>query len=392
MGRKATGSVDLWRGRWRARCQGELVGLFDAEDRAWRAIDAWLKIEEERAPLSVRGWFDGWFDERETARAIRGVGKERSVYAMHIRECFIADMLISRVRPIHIQRLIGLLMKKPAQVAITFGRGESKRTERRDSGRTLSQQTIKHIRRILRDGFEQARIEGKVAINPVTGVRIPRMDRVVEDEDSWSWLTLEEIDQLFRVLPTPRLRALFAVAIYAGLRDGELLGLRWQDVELSGKPHLKVRRSYDGPTKTKGSRRSVPLLEPLHRALAEYRKTITIAKIGQLVFPADHGGCYSKGYDADWSDHPSAKGVRDGWRSKARIRSHVRFHDLRHTCGSHLVQGSWGRAWTLHEVMQWLGHSDIKTTLRYASLSPQGLVSKAADLWNESGTAGNDDT
>jgi integrase len=392
MGRKATGSVDFWRGRWRARCQGELVGLFDTEDQAWRAIDAWLKIEEARAPLSVRGWFDAWFEERELARAIRGVSKERSVYATHIRDCAIADMLIGRVKPLHIQQLIGALTKKQAKIAITFGRRESKRTEYRDSGRTLSQQTIKHIRRILRDGFEQARIEGKVAVNPVTGIRLPRMDRVQEDEDAWSFLTIEEIDRLFRVLPTPRLRAFFAIAIYAGLRDGELLGLRWQDVDLGARPHLRIRRSYDGPTKTKGSRRNVPVLEPLHRAITEYRKTIAITKIGQLVFPADHGGCYSKGYDADWADHPSAAGVRDGWRSKARIRPHIRFHDLRHTCASHLVQGSWGQTWTLHEAMQWMGHSELKTTLRYASLCPEGLVSKAADLWNESGTALSDDT
>jgi integrase len=56
------------------------------------------------------------------------------------------------------------------------------------------------------------------------------------------------------------------------------------------------------------------------------------------------------------------------------VKRHVRFHDLRHTCASHLVSGSWGRAWTLEEVAKHLGHSSSAVTRRYAHLCPEGLA------------------
>jgi integrase len=388
MGRKRTGSVDFWRSKWRARVAGELVDLFESEDAAWRAIAAWLERDEERGPETTRGWFEKWFDDRELAGDTRGVHKERSVYRQHIATAEFAETMLRRVRPMDIQGHLTALSKKPAVSVITFGRGEDKRSEYRATGRTLSRQTVVHVRRILRDGFGAAVMAGKVAASPVTKeVKVPKMARVEEDEDVWSWLTAEEIKALLDVLPTPRLRAIFAVAVYVGLREGELWGLRWQDMAMDAAvPHLNVRKSYDGPTKTKGSRRTVPLLDPVYAALKEYRAEVKITKLGQLVFPADHGGCYSKGYDADWPDHPSATGTRPGWRTKAGIRDHVRFHDLRHTCASHLVQGSWGRVWSLHQVMQWMGHADIKTTLRYAHLAPGGLLQAMADLRNEAGS------
>lgn len=395
MGRQRTGSIDFWRGQWRARIAGELVGLWPPaeRERAEKALAAWLARDDARGPRTTRMWFAKWFTERELAGDTRGVHKERSVYKQHIASSDIADVVVRRVRPIDIQRLLTKLSKKRAVSVVTFGRGDTRRSEYRETDRTLARQVVVHVRRILRDGFGAAVLDGKCSSNPVTEqVKVPKMAKVQEDEDVWCWLTLEEIKALFDILPTARLRAFFAVAIYVGLRDGELLGLRWQDVKLSADvPHINVRRSYDGPTKTKGSRRTVPLLDQVFVHLDAYRKTVEVTNLWQLVFPADHGGCYSKGYDADWADHPSAAGTRDGWRTKAKIRGHVRFQDLRHTCASQLIQGGWGKYWTLLQIMQWLGHSDIKTTQRYAHLSPRGLLGEMADLRNECGTALLDD-
>ncbi len=57
----------------------------------------------------------------------------------------------------------------------------------------------------------------------------------------------------------------------------------------------------------------------------------------------------------------------------------VRFHDLRHTCASHLVMGTWGRQWTVNEVSAFIGHSDISVTQRYAHLSVDHLAVAAAE-------------
>jgi hypothetical protein len=56
----------------------------------------------------------------------------------------------------------------------------------------------------------------------------------------------------------------------------------------------------------------------------------------------------------------------------------VRFHDLRHTCASHLVSGTWGRRWSLEEVQRVLGHGSRSTTERYAHLAEDALDHAAA--------------
>ena len=55
-----------------------------------------------------------------------------------------------------------------------------------------------------------------------------------------------------------------------------------------------------------------------------------------------------------------------------------RWHDLRHTCGSSLVAGWWGRAWRLEEVRDLLGHSTVRVTEMYAHLAPSELSKAAA--------------
>lgn len=69
----------------------------------------------------------------------------------------------------------------------------------------------------------------------------------------------------------------------------------------------------------------------------------------------------------------------------AGVDRHVRFHDLRHTCASHLLQGTWAPRWLaralrLEEVQVWLGHTSPATTARYSHLCPEavgGLVVRA---------------
>jgi hypothetical protein len=64
--------------------------------------------------------------------------------------------------------------------------------------------------------------------------------------------------------------------------------------------------------------------------------------------------------------------------SRQRGAEHHGFHDLRHTCASHLVSGTWGRAWRLEEVRDYLGHSNISVTQRYAHMSPQAMRAAVA--------------
>jgi integrase len=141
-------------------------------------------------------------------------------------------------------------------------------------------------------------------------------------------------------------------------------GLQWQDVDFR-QGFITVRRSYDGPTKN-GKVRRVPLLAKAREALESQRG---ISGRWKLVFPSKRGEMRAHGYDAQ---------LRTNLR-RAGIGRRVRFHDLRHSCASHLVMGSWGRVWSLLEVKELLGHSTVTVTERYSHLSFGGILRAAKE-------------
>jgi len=421
MGRKLQGSVDrhmvngVWSGKFRARLGELYLGLFDNETDAWRDVNAALQLREGNEPDLLSVWGPKWLDEREEAGHVRDIDNERSIWKWHIATAFFYNWPLKRVRPKHIQKWLAGLTRKEA---VSPRRKGKDGVEYKPLGRKISAETIGHARRVLYACFAQARIEGKISQNPVEGVPVPKIHRVVEDEDWWTYLTPDEIKRLFAILPTAKLRAWFAIAIYVGLRDGEIIGVRWTDLTLDGeRPELRVRRSRNRGPKTKKSRRNVPLLDQPLKYLREWKQESAALRlkhpkrvVSTLVFPSNHGGCYSRGYDANWDDRkerpvrrvpgkerrterdPSAAvEVTPGWRTKAKIRDYVRFHDLRHTCASHLRMGTWTpRPLELHEIRDWLGHENIKTTERYAHLAPHMLHSAVRQLFsgNKNGTGG----
>jgi integrase len=97
----------------------------------------------------------------------------------------------------------------------------------------------------------------------------------------------------------------------------------------------------------------------------------------RLVWPAADGGMHAVGYDAGL---PRAL-------ERVGIKRHIRFHDLRHTCASHLLQGTWAPKMIrgplrLEEVKAWLDHSDIGVTQRYAHLAPDAIRGKVVNAAN----------
>jgi integrase len=170
-------------------------------------------------------------------------------------------------------------------------------------------------------------------------------------------------------------RAAFTVAIYAGMRAGEIWGLHWEDVDFERR-EIVIRYSFKGPTKG-GRIRQVPMLPPVLQELERWRRRDNATRAAGLVFHARDGSAHTKGYDAQWAKT---------WRSAAGIQPGVRFHDFRHTCASHLIMGTWGRAWRLEEVQVVLGHASRTTTERYARLAPdsiRGVANEAIEQWSD---------
>jgi len=373
--REIKGSVSPFRDKFRAFIGRRYLGLFADEQEAWRKVNAALELTGKRGkvPDTLRVVGDRWFHEREQDGVVRGLGRERSVWRSHIETSKFIDYPVKAIRPKMIKDWLRKLQKTEARHAIVTAKG----VEHSGLGRPISQQTIRHARRILIGCLNWARDEGKLSTNPAAEIRVPKRAETLERERI-VYLTAEEIDRLFALPLGEMKRAVFAVAVYCGLRAGEIWGLRWQDIDLDGfRPCIRVRRSYNGPTKTPAAVRDVPLLRVPREALRAWKVSGgTVRGIG-LVFPSRHGGCYKDGHTAGWTDKPyRVNGQLKtglGIRTKAGIRDHVHFHDLRHTCASHLIMGTWGRVWSLPEVKAILGHTSITVTERYAHLSPDSI-------------------
>lgn len=233
----------------------------------------------------------------------------------------------------------------------------------------VSARTQQLAHAVLRSMLSEAVREELVGRNVASLVKSPRPEK--REVTPWS---IEELD-LFRIAAAGhRLETLFLLAYSLGLRRGELLGLRWEDLDLDGRM-LHVRQTLQrlgagtgrvlGPPKTGRSRRSIPLPASVATALLELRP----ARIGDsgLVFTTAAGTPL---------EPSNLRRDFDSLIERAGVRR-IRFHDLRHTCASLLfAQGVPPRV-----VMDVLGHSTLAvTTDIYAHVMPSTLIDAASSM------------
>jgi integrase len=154
---------------------------------------------------------------------------------------------------------------------------------------------------------------------------------------------------------------LVRVGAYAGLRRGELVALRWRDVDFTGRK-LVIRRALSGEMEVKSTKsrrvREVPLADQAAGALDR------LSRRGEFAGPDDYVFCNRIGRRLD----PSALRRRFERARDAAGLEPLRFHDLRHTYGSLLVAGGID----LVSVKAAMGHSRITTTERYLHARPAG--------------------
>jgi integrase len=162
-----------------------------------------------------------------------------------------------------------------------------------------------------------------------------------------------------------RFEALYVLAIAMGLRRGELLGLRWDDVDLE-RGTLRVGRALVreggrhvlGETKTKRGRRQINLTPRTVNALKDHRKKQLEEKMRLAGLYKDHGLIFASGVGTPVNPENLVKRSFKPLLQKAGLPE-IRFHDLRHTCATLLL----GRGVHPKIVQELLGHATIAMTL-----------------------------
>lgn len=225
----------------------------------------------------------------------------------------------------------------------------------------LSARTVQLTHAILHRALRQALRWRLIPVNPADAVDAPRPER-----REFRVLALEEVRRLLEATRGDRLEALYAVALTCGLRQGELLGLRWQDVDLDAgtlavrQQAMRVQGRWVFPEpKTAAGRRSVTLPALTVGALRQHRarqneERLQIGPAWQdeldLVFTNAIGGPIEKQNLVRRSFRPLLE--------RAGL-PRVRFHDLRHSAATLLLAGG------IHPrvVQERLGHSTISVTM-----------------------------
>lgn len=180
--------------------------------------------------------------------------------------------------------------------------------------------------------------------NPVKLVRKPSVSN-----SRRRFLSEDECEKLLDACMESRNPYLYSIVVLAlgtGMRRGELLGLRWQDVSLEEKCITL--------TKTKnGSIRCVPLVSITLKIIRSLFEDETILDPSHHIFPSLNLERYLDIRTA-WFFALKRAGIKD-----------FKFHDLRHSCASFLqATGA-----SLQEIMEILGHKDIRSTLRYTHIT-----------------------
>ena len=212
--------------------------------------------------------------------------------------------------------------------------------------------------------MERARRRYKLPVNPAKDLEKPLLRRT-RDIDVFS---PEEVLALVRAAESEQDAAIFLTAAFTGLRRGELVALRWRDVDFA-RSHIRVRASYSegyltGPKS--GKMRSVPMAPDVASTLARLGQRGAWTADDDLVFPGQTGS-YLDG-SALYRRYKLAlkrAGLRD-----------LRFHDLRHTFGTQVIATA-----SILQVKAWMGHADVDTTMRYLHFAPSAqdaeLVARA---------------
>jgi integrase len=351
-------------GKWEAR-----LTYYDRPKRTQRSFYGQTQSEARQKMKAAQKLLDDG----------ASIAPEKQTVAQYLQE-WLGTHLEPKVRPKTYrsykqtveQHLIPDLGKHKLQ-KMTSQHVQSYITRKLQSG--LSTRTVQYHMEVLRNALNRAVKWQLLTRNVVTLVDLPR-----PQDKQFHWFTPQEARQFLDAVQGDRLEALYTVAVSLGLRQGEILGLRWQDVDLES-GILEVRNQLQRlegsltlvPLKTDRSRRTVPLPRFAVDTLRKHRVLQQTEQLAarnwsndlDLVFTTPLGTPIdARNLVRQFERHLKTAGL-----------PRIRFHDLRHTAANLLhAQGVEPRT-----IMQTLGHSQISLTMNTYSRVIPALQQDAAD-------------
>ncbi|MDR3562189.1 MAG: tyrosine-type recombinase/integrase [Negativicutes bacterium] len=360
---------------------------FDKEGKPNNIIEAFRGTEQEARVSLVKfvlevekGYFlstdnltfedftKRWFrDYAEKELAPKTVHRYKTILESRVLPVF-GGMRICEIQPAHLMEFYRKLSEEEPTI-----KGRKSR---------LSPRTILHHHRvisaILSDAVEWQIIDD----NPTKRVKPPRVPEgeiPVYDEDLTQAMLKALADEPLKY------RTIVMLALATGLRQGEIFGLEWQDIEFDNEL-LHVRRVsaylpgigiYTKPPKTKSSKRTIVIPQTVSEILRQHKAKQNIERL-----MLGEKWCGSPRLFTTWEGKPMLPKIMSDWFPRFLRRKklpHMPFHGLRHLAATYMIaQGS-----PIRNVADRLGHSRVSTTLDIYSRSLKKVDREIADKVEE---------
>ena len=317
-----------WEGRYTAGHDPEtgkaiyknVLGRTQAEvkEKLKAAIKETQSLDFTKAgKYTVGEWMEVWFEDYAKIKVRPSSHQTYRGYIDNHINPNIGDIPLEKLTSLDLQKLYKKLLTK----------GRVDRLEAKEQPKGLSAKTVRNIHQILSSALKLAQEQRIILTNPAEGCALLKVEH-----REMKTLPVEQLQSFLREAKESGVFELYYLELATGLRRGELLGLKWEDIDLE-RGDLRVRRQIsringevvEAPLKTKNAYRTLPLAEDTVSVLKEQRK-----KVGSnpWVFPSPNGGPISP----DSVLHMLHRVLKRAGLPK------VRFHDLRHTFATLALQ------------------------------------------------------
>lgn len=330
----------------------------------------WRRDREDKlksaAGWTVGKWLMHWLDTVVAEETPRSEEHYRRVVRLHVLPYPIADMALDEAAASDVRVWLAQLKR------VKTPRGKVKKP--------LADETRRGVFMRLNAAFNVAVNDRLIRFNPCDGVKPPAP--ADDDERKGQALDAGQVGQLLEAIKGHWLFAFYFVALATGMRLGELIGLRWKNVVLTGdNPVIRVReqgrwkakRATWGPPKSKASKRDIPLDEDTVAVLRQQFARLEERRRDPEAQWADHGLVFPS--EVGTMLYGSSNILRNLRAVLKRIKlpESLRFHDLRHTAGSLMLAAGA----QITDVSKILGHSSVAVTMKVYAHSYQDNQRKA---------------
>jgi len=337
-----------WEGRYTAGRDPEsgkviyknVLGKTQAEvkEKLARAIEDNKGLDIVKAgQYTVGQWMDVWFENYAKIKVRPSSHKTYKGYIENHIKPSIGKISLSKLTTLEVQALYRKLL--------TSGRVE--RTESKQQPKGLSAKTVRNINQVISSAMELAKSQKLILSNPTDGCALPKVEH-----QEMKTLTADQLAAFFREAKNSGMFEMYYLELATGLRRGELLGLKWGDINLETGA-IQIKRQVaridgevvEAPLKTKNSYRTLSIGADAVEILKEQRSKVA----GEYVFPSSNGGPISP----DSVLHMLHRVLERAGLPK------IRFHDLRHTFSTLALQNGVD----IKTVSGMLGHYSAGFTL-----------------------------